>query len=116
MHVPMVKKQLSGGAPCRKCAQAEDLLRSRNLWTRIDAVVLAEEDDPSSPGMKLAAKFGIETAPFFIVRDDDGTEVVYESVLKLIKDRLAEAPPTVQNFVRPDLDPAAMATEFAQRS
>ena len=40
MHVTMVKKRLASGEPCRKCAQAEDLLRSRGLWDRIDEVVL----------------------------------------------------------------------------
>ena len=90
MHVIMVKKRLANGDACRKCAQAEDFLRSRGLWNRIDEVVLALEDDPNSPGMQLGARFGVEVAPFFIVRRSDGTEVVYESVLKLIKECLSE--------------------------
>jgi phosphoadenosine phosphosulfate reductase len=91
MHVTMVKKRLANGEPCRKCAQAEDLLRNRGLWDRIDEVVLADEGDPSSPGMQLGARLGVELAPFFIVRESDGQEVVYESVLKLIKERFSEA-------------------------
>jgi phosphoadenosine phosphosulfate reductase len=115
MHVTMVKKQLAGGAPCRKCAQAEDLLRSRNLWNRIDEVVWALDDDPSSPGVKLAEKFGIATAPFFIVREDDGTEAVYESVLKLIKDRLVDAPPAIQVAATAEIDWAAAGKELEQQ-
>jgi thioredoxin-independent 5'-adenylylsulfate reductase len=39
--------------------------------------------------MKLGAKHGIETAPFFIVTEDDGTERVYASALKFVKEALA---------------------------
>jgi phosphoadenosine phosphosulfate reductase len=92
MHITMVKKRLANGEPCRKCADAEDLLKSRGLWSRIDEVVWADENDPTSPGMKLAARLGIALAPFFVVREDSGAETVYESVLKFIKERLATAP------------------------
>jgi thioredoxin-dependent adenylylsulfate APS reductase len=36
----------------------------------------------------LAARLGVETAPFFVVSGDGGEEVVYRSALKLIKDHL----------------------------
>ena len=36
-------------------AQAEELLKSRGLWNRIDEVVWADENDPTSPGMQLGA-------------------------------------------------------------
>jgi phosphoadenosine phosphosulfate reductase len=94
MHVTMVKKQLANGETCRKCAQAEDLLKGRGLFGRIDEVVWADETDPSSPGMQLAARYGASNAPFFLVRDDDGKITVYESVLKLVKERLNGASPT----------------------
>ncbi|HVU03837.1 MAG TPA: phosphoadenylyl-sulfate reductase [Polyangiaceae bacterium] len=112
MHVTMVKKRLENGEPCRKCAQAEELLKTRGLWGRIDDVVMAEEGNADSPGMKLAARFGVKNAPFFIVKDDDGPETVYESVLKLVKERLSDAPPTVQSPARPDVDVAAAEREL----
>ena len=84
MHVTMVKKRLQSGEPCRKCAQAEDLLKTRGLWDRIDEVVWADEGDPASPGMVLGARLGVALAPFFIVRSDSGAETVYESVLQLM--------------------------------
>jgi phosphoadenosine phosphosulfate reductase len=90
MNVTMVKKRLAGGEACGKCEQAESLLKKRGLFDRIDTVVIADEGDPESPGMLLGAKHGIKLAPFFIVRNDDGTETAYESVLKLIKDRLTD--------------------------
>ncbi|HXX65584.1 MAG TPA: phosphoadenylyl-sulfate reductase [Polyangiaceae bacterium] len=93
----MVKKRLANGETCRKCAQAEELLKSRGLWGRVDKIVWADEADPSSPGMQLAARFGVDHAPFFVV-DEEGTgskATVYDSVLKLIKERLGGEPRSV---------------------
>jgi phosphoadenosine phosphosulfate reductase len=85
MHVTMVKKQLLSGEPCRKCAEAEDLLRQRGLWGQIDQVVWAIEGEPSSEGMQLGARYGVANAPFFVMRDDRGEEQVFESTLKLMR-------------------------------
>ncbi|MGH7895854.1 MAG: hypothetical protein ACREQL_14375, partial [Candidatus Binatia bacterium] len=46
--------------------------------------------DPSRPGMVLGARLGVESAPFFVVKDDQG-EHVYTSVLQLIRDRFGQA-------------------------
>lgn len=89
MHVTMVKKRLSSGETCRKCEQAEALFERRGLSPKIDRIVWADEGDPSSEGAVLAARHGVEVAPFFIVKEDDGKETIYESPLKLIKDRFA---------------------------
>jgi len=83
----MVKKRLRDGSECRKCAQATQQLEARGLLGRIDEILEAREGDSSSPAGKLAERFGIDTAPFFIVRDDSG-EHVYTSVMRLIQDRL----------------------------
>lgn len=94
MHVTMVKKRLENGEPCQKCGQAEELLRRRGLWERIDEVVLADAADPNSAGYRLAERHGVELAPFFIVREGS-SETVYTSVLKLVNEVLSpkvEAP------------------------
>jgi phosphoadenosine phosphosulfate reductase len=108
MHVTMIKKQLADGSPCQKCQQAEDLLKRRGLWERIDEVVWAYENDADSPGMKLAAKYDVSLAPFFIVREE-GAETVYTSSLELIKQRLAPtlAAPS-QSPPAPELDQARL--------
>jgi phosphoadenosine phosphosulfate reductase len=93
-RVVMVKKRLASGEPCRKCVQAEEMLRKRDRWRRIDEVVWAEEGNSSSPGMVLAARLGIETAPFFVVSGDARGERVYESALMLLKNELSEPEPT----------------------
>ena len=91
MHITMVKKRLANGETCRKCVQAEELLRSRGLWDRIDEVVWADESDPASAGMQLGARLGVTLAPFFLVDDGEKAPIVYESVLKLVQERLAPA-------------------------
>jgi len=90
MRITMVKKRLRDGSECRKCAQATQQLESRGLMGRIDEVLETREGDSASPAAQLAARFGIDTAPFFIVRDDTG-EHVYTSVMRLIQDRLGAA-------------------------
>lgn len=90
MHVTMVKKRLADGRPCDKCVQAEELLKRRGLWQRIDQVLWADENDAASPGMQLAQQKGIKLAPFFVVRDGDA-EQVYTSALGFIKERLSGA-------------------------
>jgi hypothetical protein len=102
MHITMVKKRLRDGSDCRKCAEATEYLQSRGLWGRIDEVLWAIEDEPSSEGMILGARLGVDRAPFFVVRDADG-EVVYGSVLQLVRDRFGQGV-AVQQDVR-HIDP-----------
>jgi hypothetical protein len=98
----MVKKKMKDGSDCRKCAEATEHLRVRGLWDRIDEVVWALEDDPSSPGMVLGERLGVERAPFFVVRDERG-ETVYTSVLELIRKPLGGRVTTLDRAR--DIDP-----------
>ena len=94
MHVTMIKKRLLSGEPCKKCAEAEEMLRGRGLWDRIDRVVWAQEGDASSEGMLLGQKHGVANAPFFIVKAPSGQEQVLESTLKLMR-LLTDGAPSV---------------------
>jgi phosphoadenosine phosphosulfate reductase len=109
MHITMVKKRLANGEACRKCGQAEELLRSRGLWERVNEVVWANEGEPDSAGMQLGARLGVGVAPFFIVREGEGSPTVYESVLKLIKERLTDTPRAEPHaaLTQADIDVAA---------
>jgi hypothetical protein len=98
----MVKKKMADGSDCRKCAEVTEFLKARGLWERIDEVVWARENDPSSPGAELGARLGVERAPFFVVRDG-GDEKVYRSVLQLIQERFGEAVTTSERAR--DVDP-----------
>ena len=102
MHITMVKKKLKDGTDCRKCAEVTEHLQSRGLWDRIDEVIWAYEDDPSSPGMVLGARLGVERAPFFVVTDEKG-EKVYSSVLQLIRERFGQTVTTLDQAR--DVDP-----------
>lgn len=106
MPITMVKKILASGAPCNKCAQAEELLKARGLWDRIDQVVWAIEDDAESPGMRLAKELGVTLAPFFVVRDSAGQRV-HTSVLRLIKEELVPSVTPASAQRDEDLDAVA---------
>lgn len=86
-RVTMIKKRLASGEPCKKCAQAEEMLRKRDLWDQIDEVIWADETDASSRGMVLAREHHVEVAPFFLVEEPDGTKA-YSSAIKVAKDVL----------------------------
>jgi hypothetical protein len=104
MTITMVKKVLADGSECRKCAEATAHLESRGLSGRIDEIVWAHEGDPSSPGMVLGAKHDVPSAPFFIVRDDDGKDTIYTSVLQLVRERLGQTVTTAQHAAAIDVD------------
>jgi phosphoadenosine phosphosulfate reductase len=112
MHVTMVKKRFASGETCKKCIQAEELLKSRGLWGRIDEVVWADEADPGSEGMRMAARLAVTLAPFFVVREDGGGETVYESVLKLVAERFK---PAASASPSAPVDVDAAARELADR-
>jgi hypothetical protein len=102
MHITMVKKKLRDGSDCRKCAEVMEHLQSRGLWDRVDEIVWAYEDDPNSPGMLLGKRLGVERAPFFVVRDENG-EQTYTSVLQLVRERLGQTVTTLDQAR--DVDP-----------
>lgn len=90
MSIVMVKKILADGSPCAKCAQAEGILKKRGLWNRIDHVAAAVEGNAASEGMKLAAEYQVDLAPFFIV--DTGAEKrLYTKVFEFIRNEFKDA-------------------------
>jgi phosphoadenosine phosphosulfate reductase len=115
MRNVMIKKRLLDGSPCPKCLQAEQMLRTRGLWDKIDEVVWAVEGDPDSPGMRLAAQHGVELAPFFISSSAPGEERVYTSTVQFMKE-LGQGPaqPAASNaVVEPRAEDAAALTAAA---
>ncbi len=88
MKIAFIKKIKADGSPCRKCAEVEARLESAGLMHRMDSIVIADERDPSSEGMRLAAELGVDAAPFFVVTDG-ATQVVYTSYVKLLKEVLS---------------------------
>lgn len=82
-RVVFVKKLLAGGQPCAKCRDIENRLYKDELMACVDEIITAHEDDPASAGMELAGRHGVQRAPFFVLREADGTEHVMASYLAL---------------------------------
>lgn len=107
MHIVFVKKILANGKPCAKCADVEERLAASGQLSRIDKVVVADERDPASEGMRLAARHDVSTAPFFIVREGDRSTVytVYLRFAREVLGRPVEARQEAEELLRanPDL-------------
>ncbi len=86
MNITMVKKVKSDGNPCRKSADVLSELENLGLLRSIGRVVAADERNPGSEGFKLAVQHSVESAPFFIVEREDGTEAVYTAYSRFLKD------------------------------
>jgi hypothetical protein len=99
----MIKKRLVDGSECRKCADATDHLKSRGLWDRIDDIVWAHDANPESAGHIAGQRLGVDRAPFFVVREDD-RELVYTSVLQLVRDKLGTAVTDEEHAAAIDVD------------
>lgn len=93
--ITFVKKILATGEPCGKCRDVEERLTAGGHWPSIDRVVVADERDPNSEGMRLAVELDVERAPFFVVQTATKT-VTYTVFLKFVKEVLGAASETDQ--------------------
>jgi hypothetical protein len=50
----------------------------------------ASPKDPEGEGMLLVRKYKMKRAPFFIVEDDDGGVMVFDSVLRMLRDLFSD--------------------------
>ena len=57
---------------------------------RIDEIIIADERDDSSEGMRLATKLKAERAPFFIVEREGQEPEVYTVYFKFLKEVLQQ--------------------------
>ncbi len=87
MKITYVKKILADGKPCQKCADVEQRLQRSGQMDDIDQVLVADERDPNSAGMQLAAKLNVSRAPFFVVETETDTKV-YTVYFKFVKEVL----------------------------
>lgn len=88
MKITLVKKILKDGSPCAKCADVQEKLDASGQMAHINQVLIADERDPSSPGMVLAQSLNVERAPFFVIEEADKEPVVYTVYLKFVKEVL----------------------------
>ena len=87
MKITLVKKILADGSPCRKCADVLEKLETSGQMQAINEILVADERDPESAGMKIAKSLGVDRAPFFIVEDNGHTEI-YTVYMKFVKEVL----------------------------
>ncbi len=85
MKITMVKKIFADGAPCKKCAEVEAKMHEAGQLERLDQVIVADEADPQSDGMLLAAKYGVDRAPFFVVERAGQPPEVFTVYFQFVK-------------------------------
>lgn len=90
MKITLVKKILADGSPCKKCADVLEKLEQAGHLDRIDQVLVADERDPASAGMALAAQLDVNRAPFFVVEKPGEETQVYTVYLKFLRDVLEQ--------------------------
>ncbi len=88
MKITLVKKILRDGSPCKKCGDVLQKLEESGHMSRIDEVLVADERDPQSPGIEIAARHGVNRAPFFVVEADGKEPVIYTVYFKFVKEVL----------------------------
>lgn len=88
MKITFVKKILADGSPCKKCADVQLKLEESGNIARIHYVLVADERDPNSEGMKIAKQFNVERAPFFVVEETGKQPQIYTVYLKFVKEVL----------------------------
>lgn len=82
LHVTFVKKIMPDGSLCPKCVEVSDRLAKDETLDLINYIAIADARDTESEGMKLAAKYEVERAPFFVVEMPDGSVEVFDIYFK----------------------------------
>ncbi len=86
MHIQLIKKIKLDGNNCRKSDKVLNELQELGLLDKIDEIIAADQREPSSEGFALAHQYQVESAPFFIVENDQGLTQVYKAYHRFLKD------------------------------
>ena len=109
MKITFVKKILPDGSICKKCGDVIARMEDSGQMQRIDEILIADERDPTSPGMQLARQLKVDRAPFFVVDFDDGQQKVYTIYFKFVKEVIEQDTDETEDLKEliddnPDLD------------
>lgn len=88
MKITLVKKILADGSPCKKCNDVLEKLETSGQMQYIDDILVADERDPQSEGIKIAAQYEVNRAPFFVVEKEDGNVEIHTIYMKFAKEVL----------------------------
>jgi len=86
--ITLVKKIKADGSPCRKCNDVLERIERDGVWDRIDRVVIADERDPESEGLRIAERHGVERAPFFVVERPGEASRIYTVYMRVLREVL----------------------------
>lgn len=108
MKITMVKKVKADGQPCRKSANVLSELEALGVLASIQQVD-ADERVPDSDGFALAIQHNVESAPFFIVEQENGAQSIYTAYTRFLKEVFNHEVPETQQALEilsqnPDLD------------
>jgi hypothetical protein len=84
-HITFVKKVFQSGELCKKCAEVSERLERDGLLDFVNQIAIAEESDSESEGMRLARKYNVSRAPFFVVEEEDGIIHIFDIYFKFKK-------------------------------
>jgi phosphoadenosine phosphosulfate reductase len=68
LAVIMVKKKNEDGTYCRKCIDVAEKMKQDDVEKWVGHFAVADVTNANSEGVKLASRFQVATAPFFLVR------------------------------------------------
>jgi len=71
LAVIMVKKKMVDGTLCRKCNDVAQKMQEDGTGKWIGHYAMADVQNAESEGVKLATRFEVATAPFFLVRSKE---------------------------------------------
>lgn len=86
MKITLVKKVLADGSPCKKCGEVLAKMEASDQLRFIDEIVIADERDKDSAGIRLAAQYNVNRAPFFVVEKDNNEVDIYTVYFKFVKE------------------------------
>lgn len=86
--ITMVEKITADGSPCRKCGEVRERLERDGVTDRIDRIIVADERNPDSEGLRIAERHGVERAPFFVVERAGEPEQIYTVYMRLLREVL----------------------------
>ena len=81
---------MENGEECKKCAEVTERLKAGSELGLIDNIVFADMRDHNAEGNRLAEKYNVNIAPFFIV-EESGSVIIYKTYMELKKKVLKKA-------------------------
>ena len=86
-YITFVKKIKNNGKPCYKCQQVMESMEKNGVIKNIDRIEKVI-DGKNTIGRLLAEKYKIKKAPFFIVTDNSGKQVIYTNYSMFLNNEL----------------------------